>query len=142
MKILKIEILKKVAASPGALSFDLAVVKNQMQFDRDELVVPAGVQVEIRFQNTDFLQHNLLIISPGSLERIGEEADRMAQTPDGQEKQYIPETPDVLYASDLLDPGKSVVLRFTSPQEAGEYPFVCTFPGHWRTMNGILKVVN
>jgi azurin len=25
--------------------------------------------------------------------------------------------------------------------QAGEYPYVCTFPGHWRIMNGVLQVV-
>jgi azurin len=24
--------------------------------------------------------------------------------------------------------------------QAGDYPFVCTFPGHWRIMNGVLTV--
>jgi azurin len=27
------------------------------------------------------------------------------------------------------------------PDQAGDYPFVCTFPGHWRLMTGIMKVV-
>ncbi len=32
-------------------------------------------------------------------------------------------------------------LRFTAPTEPGEYPFICTFPGHWRIMQGVMKVV-
>jgi len=64
----------------------------------------------------------------------------LAQLPEGQEKQYVPDIAQVLYSSALIDPGESIVLQFTAPQEPGEYPFVCTFPGHWRTMNGILKV--
>ncbi len=132
---------KAFAPAAGTTRIVLGVTKNQMQFDHKEIVVPAGMQVEINFQNTDFLQHNLVIIVPGSLERVGKEADRMAQAPDGQEKQYIPEIPEVLFASRLLDPGKTAVIKFKAPQEPGDYPFVCTFPGHWMTMNGILKVV-
>jgi hypothetical protein len=26
-------------------------------------------------------------------------------------------------------------------QEPGEYPYICTFPGHWKVMNGVLTVV-
>jgi len=32
-------------------------------------------------------------------------------------------------------------LRFTAPDKPGEYPYICTFPGHWRIMQGVMKVV-
>ncbi|MCB1209408.1 MAG: hypothetical protein KDK97_08785 [Verrucomicrobiales bacterium] len=25
-------------------------------------------------------------------------------------------------------------------KEKGDYPYLCTFPGHWMVMNGVLKV--
>ena len=31
-------------------------------------------------------------------------------------------------------------LRLSAPSNPGDYPFVCTFPGHWRTMNGVMHV--
>jgi len=31
-------------------------------------------------------------------------------------------------------------VQFKAPGEAGQYPYVCTFPGHWRIMNGTLNV--
>ena len=132
---------RKGISDPNAIRLQLRAIKNEMRYDQSELVVTAGKPVEISFENTDFLQHNLLIVAPGSLEKVGSSADEMAQRPDGMEKQYIPEIPQVLHASDLVDPGQTFVLRFAAPQEPGEYPFVCTFPGHWRTMNGVLKVV-
>ena len=27
-----------------------------------------------------------------------------------------------------------------APAEPGEYPFVCSFPGHWATMRGVLRI--
>ena len=33
------------------------------------------------------------------------------------------------------------VLRFKAPSKPGIYPYVCTFPGHWVIMNGIMVVV-
>jgi putative heme-binding domain-containing protein len=32
------------------------------------------------------------------------------------------------------------VFRFQAPQQPGIYPFVCTFPGHWVVMNGVMAV--
>jgi putative heme-binding domain-containing protein len=34
------------------------------------------------------------------------------------------------------------VLRFNAPKEPGVYPYVCTFPGHWVVMNGLLVVAD
>jgi uncharacterized protein len=32
-------------------------------------------------------------------------------------------------------------LTFKVPEIVGDYPYVCTFPGHWSIMNGVMKVV-
>jgi putative heme-binding domain-containing protein len=32
------------------------------------------------------------------------------------------------------------VLRFHAPKDPGIYPYVCTFPGHWVVMNGVMVV--
>jgi putative heme-binding domain-containing protein len=34
------------------------------------------------------------------------------------------------------------VMRFNAPREPGVYPFVCTFPGHWVVMNGVMVIAN
>ena len=47
----------------------------------------------------------------------------------------------MLFAIRLLHPGESIQARFKAPYDPGNYPFICTFPGHWRTMNGIVEVV-
>ena len=33
-------------------------------------------------------------------------------------------------------------MKFRAPGEVGHYPYVCTFPGHWRTMFGTMVVVD
>ena len=33
-------------------------------------------------------------------------------------------------------------MRFTAPTKPGVYPYVCTYPGHWRRMYGALYVVD
>ena len=56
------------------------------------------------------------------------------------EKHYVPSVPEVIAASALVNPDETIRLRFTAPSKPGKYPFICTFPGHWRLMNGIMIV--
>ncbi|MEO6705938.1 MAG: plastocyanin/azurin family copper-binding protein, partial [Ginsengibacter sp.] len=59
---------------------------------------------------------------------------------DGEKKSFIPNSPKVLYHTLLLQPGKSDTIYFTAPDKPGDYPYVCTYPGHYFLMRGILKV--
>ncbi|MDF9798038.1 azurin [Catalinimonas alkaloidigena] len=119
----------------------IRTVKNEMKYDLSEFVVKAGKPVKIVFENPDFMQHNLLIVQPGTLETVGAAADQLATDPQGAEKNYIPELSEVLFSTPLVDPEQTIELTFMAPDTPGEYPFVCTFPGHWRIMQGIMKVV-
>ncbi|WP_341835764.1 PVC-type heme-binding CxxCH protein [Chitinophaga pollutisoli] len=132
---------KPTAEAVPALVIDLKVVKDIMQYDKKKLSVKAGQKVTIRLENPDGMQHNLLIIKPGTLEKVGAAADAMVRDPNASKLQYVPKVPEVLHATRLLNPGETVSLTFTAPATPGDYPFVCTFPGHWRGMNGILQVV-
>jgi putative heme-binding domain-containing protein len=40
-----------------------------------------------------------------------------------------------------LQPRQSQRLAITAPSKPGVYPYVCTYPGHWRRMYGALYVV-
>lgn len=119
---------------------ELSAVINQMKFDKELLRLKAGTNVKIVFTNPDHMQHNLLILAPGSLEEVGAAADKLAQDPQGASKDYIPGMPEVLFTTPLVNPQESYELIFRVPETPGDYPFVCTFPGHWRIMNGIIKV--
>ena len=119
----------------------IRTIKNEMKYDIPEFTVKAGETIELVFENNDFMQHNLLVLAKGSKELVGAAADKMAQDPNGAELDYIPDMPQVLEATPMVDPEKKAVLRFTVPDEPGEYPYICTFPGHWRIMQGVMKVV-
>lgn len=121
---------------------EIKAVKDIMQYDKKSFTVPAGKRITLVFENPDGMQHNLLIIQPGSLEIVGKAADDMLRSSEAYEKQYIPSIPEVLHHTPLVNPGESFTLEFTAPTEPGDYPYVCTFPGHWRGMNGIMRVVN
>ncbi|MES2829871.1 MAG: PVC-type heme-binding CxxCH protein [Bacteroidota bacterium] len=115
-------------------------IVNAMKFATKTFTVKAGSTVEIVFDNIDFMQHNLLILQKGSMEKVGAAADKMAQDAKGAEKQYVPAMPEVLFHTPLVNPEESFKLRFKVPASAGDYPFICSFPGHWRIMNGVMKV--
>ncbi|CAM3333102.1 PVC-type heme-binding CxxCH protein [Zobellia roscoffensis] len=119
----------------------MRTVKNEMKYDLSEFVVPAGEPVELILENVDFMQHNLVIVKQGTMDKVGEASDKLAADPNGAKQNYVPEMDEVLFATALVDPEQTVTLKFTAPIEPGEYPFICTFPGHWRIMKGVMKVV-
>jgi azurin len=113
-----------------------------MKFDPKSITVEVGQSVRIVFENPDFMQHNLVIVKPGALQKVGRAADKLASDPKGSEMQYVPDMEEVLFHTKLVNPQSSETLEFTAPSEPGEYPFVCTFPGHWSIMNGVMKVTS
>jgi len=118
----------------------MEVVPDLMKFSLDTFTVQAGQKVILELDNLDGMQHNLLIGKPGTLNKIGAAADAMLSDPKASEKHYVPQIPEVLFSTPLVDPGDVYSLEFTAPKEPGKYPFVCTFPGHWRMMSGIMIV--
>jgi azurin len=119
----------------------IETVPEQMMFDVKWFAVEAGKPVQIVLYNPDAMSHNLLVTKPGSLKEVGMAASTMTLSSDPKVKPYVPDTPLVLQATRLLNWGESERLSFPAPKEPGEYPFVCTFPGHWVRMYGVMLVV-
>ncbi|MAG55644.1 MAG: dehydrogenase [Planctomycetes bacterium] len=116
----------------------IRTVPHEMLYDRKEILVEAGKPVAIIFQNNDVMPHNLVITKPGRLKAVGVAAEAL----DGvRNPNYIPQTDDILWHSSLLLPGATTRVTFVAPETIGRYPYVCTFPGHWRVMNGAMRVV-
>ncbi len=111
-----------------------------LTFATKRFSVKAGERLSLTLSNPDTMPHNLAIAKPGTLARVGDGANRMAALPDGAAKRYIPDGGDVLFYTDLIEPTKSTTIHFTAPATPGEYPYLCTFPGHWQIMNGIMVV--
>ena len=128
-----------VRTAPDAV-IRLSVTSGEMKFDKTELTVAPGQLVEIVFTNPDTMQHNFVLGMQGSLNAIGTAADELARTPNGPAQQYVPQIQQVIFSTKLVEPGETLTVQFKAPTEAGQYPYVCTFPGHWRIMNGILNV--
>ncbi len=130
----------KIAEIKADVTFDLKTVPQEMAFDKTELRAKAGQTVEIKLENVDQMPHNLVVISVGSLDTFGPMVDAFVTTPDAEKMGYVPNSRYVLGATEMLDPNESGSVIFTLPDEPGTYPFVCTFPGHWRFMQGVIIV--
>ena len=104
--------------------------------------VKAGEKVKVTLENKATVPqpHNLIIAKPGTLQKVGALANAMLTDPQAMAKNYVPESPDILFHTKLVQPGQSESLEFDAPAEPGDYPYLCTFPGHWMLMQGVMKV--
>jgi uncharacterized protein len=131
---------------PQALTgtpFDVAIGidAEKMAYTVPEFTAKPGQYVRITMKNTADVQHNVVVLRPGTGDKVGMLVEAMAKVQDAEERSYLPPTPDIMFWMLLVDPGKSGILEFAAPNQPGDYPYICTFPGHWQTMRGIMHVV-
>lgn len=124
----------------------LTADKVQFLYDIKEFTVKPGQKVKLKLINpADSVTrqpHNVLIVKPGKKDVVGMAANAgMADPAFLTTKNAVPESPEILHHSKLVQPGGEDVMEFTAPMEAGDYPYLCTYPGHWAIMNGVMKVV-
>ena len=137
----KASVVSKTLRGLGVSVFIVRTIPEQMLYDKTLIVVEAGKPVAIMLINDDAMPHNLVVVTPGAVEEIGTVAEKMPPEPDAQGRHYTPDSPKVLHATRLVEPGQQTKLSFTAPDVPGDYQYVCTFPGHWRRMVGTLAVV-
>jgi putative heme-binding domain-containing protein len=123
----------------------IACVAERMLFSVTNFTAAPGQPVKIVFTNADATDHNLVVVQPGALAEVGMAANEMAKDPRNANSDFIPPSKrtQILHASPMIGPTRAAqihVLRFAAPAEPGIYPYVCTFPGHWVVMNGVMIV--
>src|SRR5262249_21635980 len=128
--------VRKELAELGVRVLRIGTVPDQMLFDKERLAARVGRPVEFQFENTDIMPHNFVVTRPGALEEVGTLAESTATQPGAIERGYVPASDKILLASRLLQPRDAQRLTFTAPSQPGIYPYVCTYPGHWRRMYG------
>ena len=126
--------------TPELTTIRVATIRERMMYDVKELTVKPGKKVKFTFANTDFMPHNILLVKPGTADEVGLKA--IALGAGGFSVGYVPDSPDILWASKLVDNGQSEVIEFTAPTTEGAYPYICSFPGHHLLMRGMLYVTN
>lgn len=131
---------KILAVDPETQTIVIKAIREEMKFDKTKITVKAGKPVEIVFENPDAMQHNIIVGKPGSLEKIGNAADLMITQQDAAQKNYVPALPEILFSTPIVNPDEIYKFKFIAPEAPGDYPYVCTFPGHWRLMSGVMTV--
>jgi len=148
---LRLALLVLLCVSASAQDADLAVIElkphpqNPLGFDKTELTVKAGQKIKLTLNNTGSIApqpHNFLLLKPGKVDAVGILANAMLTDPQGMTKHYIPDAakPDILSHTKLVQPNQTETIEFVAPAEAGDYPYICTFPGHWLLMRGVMHV--
>ncbi|MFC7338232.1 plastocyanin/azurin family copper-binding protein [Haloferula chungangensis] len=118
----------------------LKTIPAALEFNVKSFTVKAGKTYEFIFENVDHMLHNVVITKPGTEAEVGAMADAMAAQADAMARHYVPETDLILFSTPQVPDGETVKMEFTTPQEPGNYPYICTFPGHWRIMRGVMIV--
>ena len=114
-------------------------VGDQMKYAVEQFTVKSGATVRLVMDNVatlDAMQHNVVILSPGSdINAVG-----AASIQAGPDNSYVPsDNESILFYTAMAKPGEQTVVEFTAPAP-GEYPFICTFPGHYTLMQGVMIV--
>lgn len=110
---------------------------SEMSYDMKSIKVAAGSTVKLIVKSTSLdasMPHNWVLVHEGTMKAVG-----TAGMQAGRDRDFVPDSPDVLIKSKLLGPNESDTLIFPAPP-VGKYEFVCTYPGHWSIMNGTFTV--
>ncbi|MGJ8723356.1 MAG: DUF6797 domain-containing protein [Roseibacillus sp.] len=111
-----------------------------LKYEQTLLEVKPRQPLSLTFLNQDVMPHNLVILAPGATEKVGMASFKMLNDPKAADKNYAPDLPEVLHVIPVINPEEDYVLNFRAPRKKGDYPYICTFPGHWQAMQGILRV--
>lgn len=114
---------------------------DQMQFNIKELRATAGQLITLTLKHAgktpkEAMGHNLVILQEGT-----DEAAFAAKAMNTKETDYIPasEKASIIAHTKLLGGGEEDTIKFTITKK-GTYNFLCSFPGHFAMMKGILIV--
>jgi azurin len=108
---------------------------DQLKYDKNDLHVKANEKVTLTLKNIgtmpkESMGHNFILLKDGvDLAAFAKEAISAPE--------HIPSSdPAIIAHTKLLGPGESDTIVFTVP--AGEYTYICSFPGHYMSMTGVL----
>lgn len=131
--------VKALSAAPKKqVQLNIASDGDLLAFKPDQLTCPTRAAVHLTFTHTGKYitqDHNWVLTVPGAAEAVAQAAmageEHSGWTPRGDKR--------VLAATPPCGKGQHVSVDFTAPAP-GDYPFLCTTPGHGAVMHGILHV--
>lgn len=120
-----------------------------MQFDVKAFEVKAGQKVKLIFKNVGMVPkvamgHNLIVLNQGIASlafgpKVLDPSSGASLATD-----WIPTNKDLvaqmLKYTKLLGPGEEDTIEFTAPDKPGTNEYLCSFPGHFALMRGVMTV--
>lgn len=114
---------------------------DQMQFSTNELKATAGKPITLTLKHVgkipkEAMGHNLVILQEGT-----DETAFATKASAAKDTDYIPasEKTSIIAHTKLLGGGEQDTIEFTIDKK-GTYNFLCSFPGHFAMMKGVLIV--
>ena len=110
-----------------------------MKFDQNELRVFEGQKITLTLNHTgkmskEIMGHNFVLLKKET--NLNDFAQRAMLARDNE---YIPDGNETIAYTKMIGGGESDTITFTAP-EKGSYTYICTFPGHYGLMRGVLIV--
>jgi azurin len=126
------------AAPKQQVQLSIASDGDLLAFSPDHLTCPTDAAVHLTFSHTGKYitqNHNWVLTVPGAAEAVAQAAmaagENSGWEPRGDKR--------VLAATPPCGKGRHVSVDFVAPAP-GDYPFLCTTPGHGAVMHGVLRV--
>ena len=131
-----------LASAKPDFEINIGTRHGQLRYTPEAFAVKPGSTIRLNFENSDEMIHNLILAKGDgkTINRLAEAALKLGEK--GMEMGFVPKDPSILASIGLVQPDKKASVEFTAPKEIGDYPYVCTFPGHSLTMRGMMKVVD
>ena len=123
-----------VSAQTRTPSRTITITANdEMKFSVTEITAKPGDVLRVRLLGIGTapratMAHNFVLLNAGSNQIVFAEAGARAAGTD-----YIPPAlkGEIIASTTLVSNGESAEVVFTVPSKPGNYPFMCTFPGHF-----------
>lgn len=134
----------RTAEPPAGEVREIVIEANdQMKFNVESFAVKPGESIRLVLKNVGSMPkfsmgHNVVVLKKGEDPAAFAESATMAAAND-----YIPPGGEdkIIAHTALLGGGEEDSVTFTAPKDKGEYPFLCTFPGHFQLgMGGVMTV--
>lgn len=113
-----------------------------MKYNVVAIEAKPGEQLTIRLKNTGVMPkiasaHNFVLLKKATDIVAFTTAAVMAQ-----QTEYIPAKflSQIIANTKMAGPGETVEVSFKAPTAPGPYDYICSFPGHFTTMKGVLTV--
>ena len=139
--MLAVGAIPSIAIAAGPV-FEIGTLPGKLRYNIELFEVKPNIEIKLVLKNTDEMQHNLIICSPGETVsmKVAQKAWMLGAL--AIEKEYVPNLPEVLFHTKVVNPGQEDEITFRTPAEVGDYPYVCTIPGHAFSMKGVMRVTD